>query len=142
MGEKSPPQIAINVVCVNSMRGPASVNSSVASIGSDNKAARSGASGKAARGEEEIAQEFDRNKGAIYALYNRALRERPELQGKMVLEFTIAPSGEVTACRVVSSELNDAELERKIIARVKLIRFPARDVEPIVVTKTIEFFPA
>ena len=119
-----------------------SVNSSVASIGSDNKAARSGSSGKAARGEEEIAQEFDRNKGAIYALYNRALRERPELQGKMVLEFTIAPSGEVTACRVVSSELKDAELERKIIARVKLIRFPARDVEPIVVTKTIEFFPA
>jgi TonB family protein len=119
-----------------------SVNSSVASIASDNKAARSGSSGKAARGEEEIAQEFDRNKGAIYALYNRALRERPELQGKMVLEFTIAPSGEVTACRVVSSELKDAELERKIIARVKLIRFPARDVEPIVVTKTIEFFPA
>jgi protein TonB len=142
------------VVSANSSRGfgsgagsltghtTTSVNSSVASIASDNKAARSGSSGKAARGEEEIAQEFDRNKGAIYALYNRALRERPELQGKMVLEFTIAASGEVTACRVVSSELKDAELERKIIARVKAIRFPARDVEPIVVTKTIEFFPA
>ena len=118
-----------------------SVNSSVATLGADNKASRSGASSKAARGEEEIAQEFDRNKGAIYALYNRALREHPELQGKMVLEFTIAPTGEVTACRVVSSELTDAELERKIIARVKLIRFPAKDVESIVVTKTIEFFP-
>ena len=118
-----------------------SVNSSVASIASDNKATRSGSSGKASRGEEEIAQEFDRHKGAIYALYSRALRERPELQGKMVLEFTIAPSGEVTACRVVSSELNDAELERKIVARVRQIRFAARDVEPIAVTKTIEFFP-
>ena len=63
---------------------------------------------------------FDRNKGAIYALYTRALRERPELQGKVVLEFTIAPSGEVTACRVVSSELSDPELERKIVARVRL----------------------
>ena len=59
----------------------------------------------------------------------RALRDRAELQGKMVLEFTIAPSGEVTACRVVSSELNDPELERKIVARVKLIRFAAKDVE-------------
>ncbi len=119
-----------------------SVNSRVANIGADNKASRSGVSGKAARSQEEIELEFDRNKGAIYALYSRALRERPELQGKMVLEFTIAPSGEVTSCRVVSSELNDPELERKIVARVKLIRFPAKDVEPMTTTKPIEFFPA
>jgi periplasmic protein TonB len=119
-----------------------SVNSRVASIAADNKATRTGSSGKAARSQEEIELEFDRNKGAIYALYSRALRERPELQGKMVLEFTIAPSGDVTACRVVSSELNDPELERKIVARVKLIRFAAKDVEPMTTTKPIEFFPA
>jgi len=119
-----------------------SVSSRVASIAADNKASRTGTSGKAARSQEEIELEFDRNKGAIYALYSRALRERPELQGKMVLEFTIAPSGDVTACRVVSSELNDPELERKIIARVKLIRFAAKDVEPMTTTKPIEFFPA
>jgi TonB family protein len=119
-----------------------SVNSRVANIGADNKASRTGSSGKAARSQEEIELEFDRNKGAIYALYSRALRERPELQGKMVLEFTIAPSGDVTACRVVSSELNDPELERKIVARVKLIRFAARDVESMTTTKPIEFFPA
>ncbi|MEO6079368.1 MAG: AgmX/PglI C-terminal domain-containing protein [Steroidobacteraceae bacterium] len=118
-----------------------SVSSSVAAIGGDNKATRTGSSGKAARSQEEVELEFDRNKGAIYALYSRALRDRPELQGKMVLEFTIAPSGEVTACRVVSSELNDPELERKIVARVRLIRFPARDVESITTTKPIEFFP-
>jgi periplasmic protein TonB len=119
-----------------------SVNSRVANIAADNKATRTGSSGKAARSQEEIELEFDRNKGAIYALYSRALRERPELQGKMVLEFTIAPSGDVTACRVVSSELNDPELERKIVARVKLIRFAAKDVEPMTTTKPIEFFPA
>jgi protein TonB len=119
-----------------------SVDSRVAAIGADNKATRTGNSGKAARSQEEIELEFDRNKGAIYALYSRALRERPELQGKMVLEFTIAPSGEVTACRVVSSELNDPELERRIVARVRLIRFQARDVASITTTKPIEFFPA
>ena len=37
---------------------------------------------------------FDRQKGAIYALYNRATRSNPELQGKLVLEFTISPAGE------------------------------------------------
>jgi periplasmic protein TonB len=119
-----------------------SVNSRVAAIGAGNAATRTGASGKAGRSPEEIELMFDRNKGAIYALYSRALRERPELQGKMVLEFTIAPSGEVTACRVVSSELNDPELERKIVARVKQIRFEARDVATMTTTKPIEFFPA
>ena len=36
-----------------------------------------------------------------------------ELQGKLVLEFTDRPSGEVTMCRVVSSELNDPDLEKQ-----------------------------
>jgi protein TonB len=60
----------------------------------------------------------------------------------MVLEFTISPSGEVTMCRIVSSELNDAELEKKIVARVRLFRFEARDVETVTTTKPIDFFPA
>ncbi len=103
---------------------------------------RTGSSGKAARSREEIEMVFDRNKGAIYALYSRALRENPQLQGKLVLEFTIAPSGEVTMCRVVSSELNDKALEEKIVARVRLFHFEARDVETITTTKPIDFFPA
>ena len=99
-------------------------------------------SGKASRSEEEIALVFDRNKGAIYALYTRALRDKPELQGKLVLELTIAADGSVSRCEVVSSELNDAELERKLVARVKLFRFDAKDVGTITVTKPIDFFPA
>ena len=59
-----------------------------------------------------------------------------------MLEVTIAPSGEVTDCRIVSSELDDAELERKLVARVRMFRFEARDVAPMTTTKPIEFFPA
>jgi protein TonB len=103
---------------------------------------RTGTSGKGSRAREEVEIVFDRNKGALYALYGRALRDQPELQGKLVLEFTIAPSGEITMCRVVSSELNDPELEKKIVARVRLIRFKAADVEPLTVSKPIDFFPA
>jgi protein TonB len=120
-----------------------SVSSSIARSGLDARGpTRSGASGKAARSREEIELIFDRNKGAIYALYSRALRDQPELQGKMVLEFTIAPTGEVTMCRIVSSELNNPDLERKIVARVRLFHFEARDVETITTTKPIDFFPA
>jgi TonB family protein len=103
---------------------------------------RSGKSSKGSRTREEVELVFDRNKSAIYALYARALRDNPALQGKVVLEVTIAPSGEVTDCRVVSSDLGDAELERKLVARVKMFRFEARDVAPMTTTKPIEFFPA
>jgi periplasmic protein TonB len=106
------------------------------------KVQRTGTSGKSSRAREEVEIVFDRNKGALYALYGRALREKPELAGKLVLEFTIAPSGEITNVRVVSSELNDPELEKKIVARVRQIRFKAADVEPLTVSKPIDFFPA
>ncbi len=105
-------------------------------------AKRTGSSNKASRPREEVEVVFDKNKGALYALYGRALRDAPDLQGKLVLEFTIAPSGEITMCRVVSSELNDPELEKKIVARVRLIRFSALDVPPLTVSKPIDFFPA
>jgi TonB family protein len=103
---------------------------------------RSGSGKKASRSQEEIELVFDRNKSAIYALYNRALRDNPALMGKVVMQLTIAPTGVVTDCRIVSSELGDAELERKLVARVKMFRFEDKDVEAITTTKPIEFFPA
>jgi periplasmic protein TonB len=103
---------------------------------------RSGQSGKGSRPREQVETVFDRNKGALYTLYSRALRDLPELQGKLVLEFTISPTGDITMCRVVSSELNNPELEKKIVARVRLIKFPPGEVEPLTVSKPIDFFPA
>lgn len=116
--------------------------SSVVGNGRGGEGVRKGGSGKASRSREEIEMVFDRNKGALYALYTRAQRDNAELQGKLVLELTIAPAGDVTACRVVSSELKDPELERKIVARVKLFKFEAKDVDAITATKPIDFFPA
>ncbi len=106
------------------------------------EARRTGASNKASRSREEIELVFDRNKAAIYALYSRALRDNPQLQGKVVIQLTIAPTGEVTEAKVLSSELGDAELERKLVARIKMFRFEERDVELITTTKPIDFFPA
>ena len=119
------------------------VNSGIVASGLNARGpAASGGGGKAARSREEIELIFDRNKGRIYSLYARALRDNAELQGKLVLEFTIAPSGDVTMCRVVSSELKDPELERKIVALVRLFHFDAKDVDSITTTKPIDFFPA
>ena len=124
-------------------RNTTAIESPVASVGqSGGGARRTGSSGKASRSREEIELVFDKNKGAIFALYNRALRLDPTLEGKLVLRLTIAPTGEVTFCEIVSSELGDPQLERKLVQRVKLFRFEARDVEAITTTKPIDFFPA
>jgi periplasmic protein TonB len=106
-------------------------------------AQRTGSSDLGSRSREEIERVFDANKGRIYTLYNRALRENPALQGKVVLRLTIAPDGRVTFCEIVSSELDDPELERGLVQRVLQFQFEARDdVEPITTTKPIDFFPA
>ena len=105
-------------------------------------AQRTGESNKAARSREEIERVFDVNKGSIYALYNRALRQNPALQGKVVLKLTIEPDGRVSSCEVVSSELGDKELEQKLVQRVLLFQFDKRDVERITTTKPIDFLPS
>ena len=96
----------------------------------------------AGRSIEEIQMVFDRNKGAIYSVYNRALRKDPTLQGKVVLQLTIAPSGKVVSCKLISSELNDPALGQKITQRVKLFNFEPRDVSEVTITYPIDFLPA
>jgi len=124
-------------------RATTQIESPVSSVGqAGGGARRTGSSGKASRSREEIELVFDRNKGVIFALYNRALRADPTLEGKLVLRLTIEPSGAVTFCEVVSSELDNPELERRLVQRIKMFRFEARDVESITTTKPIDFFPA
>jgi len=101
-----------------------------------------GGGGQAARSIEEIKLIFDKNKAAIYALYNRALREDPSLQGKVILKLTIAPSGKVMDCEIVSSDLHARELERKLMARVRLFDFGEKSVGVMVVTYPIDFLPS
>src|SRR5690606_31661248 len=117
------------------------VTSAVLTQQAENKVQR-GAGGRGpSRSEEEIALVFARNQRAVDNLYQRALRDRPELQGKVVLEVTIQPDGSISRCEIISSDLNDPELERKIVARVKSFRFEAKDVAAITVTKPLEFLP-
>ena len=101
-----------------------------------------GGSGKASRSIEEIKLVFERNKGAIYAIYNRALRDDPALQGKVVLELKIAPAGQVEGLRIVSSELRADELEKKLLARIRQFDFGAKEVDTMVVTWPLDFLPS
>ena len=127
-------------------RATTQVSSSVGTgSGGDGSGSGAGPGGDgrmAARSREEIEMIFDQNKGAIYALYSRALRKNPALRGKLVLRLTIAPDGQVTDCEIASSELNEPGFEKRLVARVKMFRFEDKDVSIVTTTKPIDFFPA
>jgi protein TonB len=123
-------------------RGTTQVSSPVGSGDGRGGSVRKGGGGSASRSLEEIRLVFERNKGSIYSIYNRALREDPALQGKIVLKLTISPSGQVTGLQLVSSELRAPELERKLLARIKLFDFGAKAVNEMVVTYPIDFVPS
>ena len=118
--------------------GPAGLGSG---SGGSGTGADEGVGRVAQRDLEKIQITFDRNKSAIFSMYNRALRSSPNLQGKVVLNITIAPSGKVTDISIVSSELADTELEQKLIQRVKLINFGAEDVPVFTFNYPIDFYP-
>ena len=64
------------------------------------------------------------------------------LQGKVVIELTISPAGDITAARVISTELHDPVFEEKLVQRIRLFKFEAKDVAALTATKPIDFFPA
>ena len=94
------------------------------------------------RAEEDITIVFDQNKSKLYSIYNRARRKNPSLKGKIVLAITIAPSGSVIKVKIVSSELDDPKLEKRLLGRIKLFKFGAKKVEQVTVTYPIEFLPS
>lgn len=77
---------------------------------------------------QEIQLVFDRNKGAITAIVNRALRTNPDLRGKIVINFTINSDGSISNLELVSSELGDADVDRQLLTRIQLMNFGAKSV--------------
>ncbi|MFT4820658.1 MAG: protein TonB [Candidatus Azotimanducaceae bacterium] len=90
---------------------------------------------------EEIRRVFDANKGAIFSIYNRALRKDPSLLGKVVLQLVIEPDGTVSACDVVTSDLADEELISRVMRRVQLFDFGERDVAVTRISYPVHFLP-
>ncbi len=113
----------------------------VADIAMLRQPSRKSAGGLPMRNDEDIQLVFDRNKGKLYSLYNRALRKDSTLKGKVVLKITIMPSGKVTAIEIISSALNAPGLERKLKARIKMFNFGAQEVATTTITYPIDFFP-
>ncbi len=99
-------------------------------------------SGQHARGIEELNLVFEQYKGALQNIYQRALRKDPTLQGKVVFELTINAKGKVVKVRIISSELGNKSLERRLVSRVKSFRFAIKNVATVTVTMPIDLLPS
>ena len=99
-------------------------------------------SGLKKRSEDEIERVFQTNKSGIFNLYNRALRKNPSLAGQVLVELTIAPDGSVSSAKILSSELDDEALERKLLLKIKKFKFKSSNVAEITVTYPIDFLPS
>lgn len=99
-------------------------------------------SGEHARAIEELTLVFDKYKGALQNIYQRALRKDPTLQGKVVFELTIDASGKVVKCKIISSELGSKSLEQRLVSRVKSFRFSSKNVATVTVTMPIDLLPS
>lgn len=115
------------------------------SIGSGADKSRPGSNGTrpdAARTIDEIRLAFDKNAAPFYAIFNRAARENGDLgKGTIRITLTIAPDGHVTACKLASSTYSDQEFINKVVQRVMLINFGAKNVPTWTGEYPIYFIP-
>ncbi len=72
-----------------------------------------------ARDFNAVSQVVSSHNQAIQYCYNRALKRNPRLRGKIVVRFTINPQGSVTHVEIVSSTLNNRQVERCVVSRIK-----------------------
>jgi protein TonB len=93
------------------------------------------------RSDESIRRVMDKNKGGIFAVYNRALRKNPMLSGKLVFEMKIDPSGAISELTLLSSALDDDALTKKILSRIRMIRFEPERVITTTVNYSFDFLP-
>ncbi len=71
------------------------------------------------RSQDEVAAIVARHTGAIQSCYQSELRRSPNLQGKLVVRFVIAPQGMVESVTVVSSTLNNESVEKCVVNRIR-----------------------
>jgi len=94
------------------------------------------------RSTRTIARVVASNTGKIRYAYNRELRKKPSLRGKIVLTFTISPEGDVTDCRVEESAMKWPPLEDSLVKIVRTWRFPVIPEGDVTVSYPLVFFPS
>ncbi len=89
-----------------------------------------------------IARIVNQRKAGIEYIYKKYLKTTPTMEGKIVVRFTIAASGAVRACSVVSSTMGNPAMEQEVCGRIMTWRFPPIDAGDVTVVYPVVFFSA
>lgn len=89
-----------------------------------------------------IARIVNQRKAGIEYIYKKYLKTNPTMEGKIVVRFTIAASGAVRACSVVSSTMGNPAMEQEVCGRIMTWRFPPIDAGDVTVVYPFVFFSA
>jgi TonB family protein len=59
------------------------------------------------------------NLAALRYAYNKRLREKPGLKGKITCKFAIDEFGKVIFCEALESTMDDSQLEAEVVDKIK-----------------------
>lgn len=87
----------------------------------------------------EIVAVFRRNIGGVQSCYTRALRNNPDLRGRIEISFSIGTTGRVIGSPRVSGIANADELNSCVAGRVRTYVFPVlEEATPVMFPVTLE----
>ena len=86
------------------------------------------------RSPESILRVIRQGMGGFRYVYEKYLRDNPNLGGKISLRFTIAPSGDIIQIAVVSSNTGDESLDGTLMGQAKRMKFDAIEKGNVTVT--------
>ena len=95
--------------------------------------------GKSGRSIGEIRDVVAQYIAGLKYLYDRELKQRPSLHGKVTVEFVVTGTGDVSEVRLVSSALGHPTLESAILGRIRGWRFPSKAGDATRVTFPFDF---
>ncbi|WP_188150625.1 AgmX/PglI C-terminal domain-containing protein [Teredinibacter waterburyi] len=101
-----------------------------------------GSSQQGTRDMESIRRTMERTKSNVYALYQQALLQHPDLAGKFSFRLVIEPDGSISKLSLTASELGLKDLENKILERIRSVNFGAKDVSATFIDYTFVFLPS
>jgi len=81
------------------------------------------------------------NFGKFRLCYEAALRNCPNLSGRVVVNFTIQPNGTVSRADTTGSDIPEVAVSKCVAERFKELVFPTFDGPPIKVTYPVTFTP-
>lgn len=87
------------------------------------------------RSQENIMRVVMQHIAGLRYAYNKRLKEKPGLSGKITARFSINARGDVVDCKVVNSSMGDGQLEHEIISQILRWKFDPVEKEGIAVVE-------